>query len=114
MSRRDDHTSIGHMLSHAREAVDLLGKTSRERLEDDRTLQLALTRLIEIVGEAANRVSKTTQSRHTEIPWHKIIGMRNRLIHGYDVTDIDILWDTITNDLPPLIEKLNELTDQTI
>jgi uncharacterized protein with HEPN domain len=99
------------MLSHAREAVDLLGKTNRERLEDNRTLQLALTRLIEIVGEAANRVSKTTQDRHPEIPWHKIVGMRNRLIHGYDVTDIDILWDTITDDLPPLIEKLNELTD---
>ena len=111
MSRRDDHTSIGDMLSHAREAVDLLGKTNCEQLKDDRTLQLALTRLIEIVGEAANRVSKTTQGRHPEVPWHKIVGMRNRLIHGYDVTDIDILWDTITNDLPPLIEKLNELTD---
>ena len=111
MSRRDDHTSIGDMLSHAREAVDLLGKTNRKQLEDNRTLQLALTRLIEIVGEAANRVSKTTQGRHPEIPWHKITGMRNRLIHGYDVTDIDILWDTITSDLPPLVEKLNELTD---
>ena len=99
------------MLSHAREAVDLLGKTDREQLEDNRTLQLALTRLIEIVGEAANRVSETTQGRHPEIPWREIVGMRNRLIHGYDVTDIDILWDTITDDLPPLIEKLNELTD---
>ena len=111
MSRRDDHTGIGDMLSHAREAVDLLGKTNRKQLEDNRTLQLALTRLIEIVGEAANRVSKTTQGRHPEIPWHKIVGMRNRLIHGYDVTDIDILWDTITSELPLLIEKLNELTD---
>ncbi len=111
MSMRDDHTSIGDMLSHAREAVDLLGKTDREQLGDNRTLQLALTRLIEIVGEAANRVSETTQERRPEIPWHKIIGMRNRLIHGYDVTDIDILWDTITDDLPPLIEKLKELTD---
>lgn len=111
MSRRDDHTSVGDMLSHAREAVDLLGKTNREQLEDNRTLQLALTRLIEILGEAANRVSKTTRGRHPEIPWHKIVGMRNRLIHGYDVTDTDILWDTITDDLPPLIEKLNELTD---
>ena len=111
MSRRDDHTSVGDMLNHAREAVDLLGKTNREQLEDNRTLQLALTRLIEIVGEAANRVSKTPRGRHPEIPWHKIVGMRNRLIHGYDVTDTDILWDTITDDLPPLIEKLNELTD---
>ena len=86
MSRRDDNTSI-------REAVDLLGKTSREQLEDNRTLQLALTRLIEIVGEAANRVSKTTQGRHPEIPWHKIIGMCNRLIYGYDVTELPIVFN---------------------
>lgn len=90
MSRRDDHTSIGDMLSHAREAVDLLRKTNREQFEGNRTLQFALTRLIQIVGEAANRVSKTTQSRHLEIPWHKIIGMRNRLVHGYDATDTDM------------------------
>ena len=89
MSRRDDHTSIEDMLSHGGEAVDLLGKADSEQLEDNRTLQLALTRLIEIVGEAANRVSETTQGNHPEIPWHKIVGMRNRLIHGYDVTDID-------------------------
>ena len=111
MSRHDDRISIADMLSHAKEAVDLLGETSREQLEDNRTLQLALTRLVEIVGEAANRVSKTTQSNHPEIPWHKIVGMRNRLIHGYDVADTDILWDTITDDLPPLITKLNELTN---
>ena len=111
MSKRDDLTCITDMLSHAKEAVDLLGETSREQLEDNRTLQLALTRLVEIVGEAANRVSKTTQGGHPEIPWRKIVGMRNRLIHGYDITDTDILWDTITNDLPPLIAKLNELTN---
>ena len=90
MSRRDDHTSIGDMLNHARKAVDLLRKTNREQFEDNRTLQFALTRLIQIVGEAANRVSKTTQGRHPELPWHKIVGMRNRLIHGYDVTDTDM------------------------
>ena len=81
MSRLDDHTSIGDMLSHAREALDLLGKTDCGQLEDTRTLQLALTRLIEIEGEAANRVFETAQGRHPEIPWHKVIGMRNRLIH---------------------------------
>ncbi len=111
MSRRDDHTSIGDMLSHAREAVDLLGETGREQFEDNRTLQFALTRLIQIVGEAANRVSKATRGRHPELPWRKIVGMRNRLIHAYDLADTDILWNTITSELPPLIEKLNELTD---
>lgn len=78
----------------------------------NRVMQLALTQLVEIVGEAANRISQTTQQRHPEIPWVQIIGMRNRLIHGYDVIDLDVLWDTITDDLPPLITALEELTDQ--
>ena len=75
-------------------------------------MQLALTQLVEIVGEAANRISQTTQQRHPEIPRVQIIGMRNRLVHGYDVIDLDVLWDTITDDLPPLIAALEELTDQ--
>ena len=66
----------------------------------NRVLQLALTRLMEIVGEAANRVSQSTRQANPKIPWPRIIGMRNRLIHGYDVIDFDLLWDTVTNDLP--------------
>lgn len=68
MSRHDDRICIADMLSHAKEAVDLLRETSRKQLESNRTLQLALTRLVEIVGEAANRVSKTTQGDHPQIP----------------------------------------------
>jgi len=106
MSKYDDQVSLKDMLSHAREAVELLGGSSREELAGDRVLQLALTRLVEIIGEAANRVSSPTQARHPEMPWLQIIGMRNRLVHGYDVIDFDLLWDTITTDLPPLIEAL--------
>ena len=112
MSRRDNRVSIEDMLSHASEAVELLGEMSLEQLTGNRVMQLALTQLVEIVGEAANRISQTTQQRHPEILWVQIIGMRNRLIHGYDVIDLDVLWDTITDDLPPLIAALEELTDQ--
>jgi len=67
---------------------------------------LALTRLVEIVGEAANRVSQATQQASSHIPWPQITGMRNRLVHGYDVIDFDLLWDTVTHDVPPLITAL--------
>jgi uncharacterized protein with HEPN domain len=87
----------------------LLGGSIREELAANRVLQLALTQLVEIIGEAANRMSQPTQSRHPEIPWLQIIGMRNRLVHGYDVIDFDLLWDTITTDLPPLIDALQEI-----
>jgi uncharacterized protein with HEPN domain len=61
------------------------------------------------MGEAANRIPEEYQVEHTEIPWFQIIGARNRLIHGYDNIDSDILWNIINNDLPPLISKLDNL-----
>ena len=113
MSRHDDKTSLKDMLSHAREAVELIGKTGREELERDRVMQLALTRLMEIVGEAANRVSQEIRQKTPEIHWPQIVGMRNRLIHGYDVIDCDLLLDTVTNDLPPLITALKTVIEET-
>ncbi|MCD6364995.1 MAG: DUF86 domain-containing protein [Planctomycetes bacterium] len=100
------------MLSHSREAVELLGDSPREELGRNRVVQLALTRLVEIVGEAANRISEATRQKNREIPWPQIIGMRNRLVHGYDVVDFDLLWDTVTGDLPPLIAALQRILEE--
>ena len=111
MTLRDDQVSIGDMLNHSREAVELLGGLSREELGGNRVVQLALTRLVEVVGEAANRVSETTQRQNLRIPWAKIVGMRNRLAHGYDVIDYGLLWDTVIGDLPPLIEALQRIVE---
>lgn len=109
MNRHDDRISLADMLIYATKAVVMIGETSPDELERNEMQQLALRKLVEIVGEAANRVSPTTQQRHPEIPWPQIIGMRNRLIHGYDVVNLNILWDTITNELPLLIEQLQAI-----
>jgi uncharacterized protein with HEPN domain len=74
-------------------------------------LELALTRLVEIIGEAATRVGSEIKSSHPHVPWREIIGMRNRLAHGYDTVDLKVLWDTITEDLPPLITDLEKIMD---
>lgn len=111
-SKHDDQVSLKDMLSHAREAVELLGDTSRQEFESERVIQLALTRLVEIVGEAANRVSAARKQNHPEIPWPQIVGMRNRLVHGYDVIDWDLLWYTVRTDLPPLIAALQSIVEQ--
>ena len=87
MSKHDEMVSLKDMLRHAREAKELLGNKDRKDLGNDRVLQLALTRLMEIIGEAANRISQETHEKYPDIPWPNIIGMRNRLIHGYDVID---------------------------
>jgi len=106
MSRRDRLTALRHMLDHAREAVALVQSKTRQDLNADRLLNLALVRLLEIVGEAAGRVPQEVCARHTKVPWPQIISLRNRLIHGYDSVDFDILWQIITTDLPPLIASL--------
>ena len=101
MSKRNDRMSLLDMLNHAEEAVALLDEASLDDLEEDRVMELALRKLVEIVGEAANRASPATQQHYPEIPWPEIVGMRNRLIHGYDDISLDRLWDTINNELPP-------------
>jgi uncharacterized protein with HEPN domain len=106
MSRRDDRAALAHMLSHAAEAVEMSSGHTREDLDRDRKLNLSLVRLLEIIGEAANRISPETRQRYPSVPWPAIVGMRNRLIHGYDEVDFDILWDVIQQDLPPLIAEL--------
>jgi uncharacterized protein with HEPN domain len=94
------------MLDHAREAVKMAEGETRASLKDDRKLELALVRLIEIIGEAAAKVSADGRAKYSDLPWPQIIAMRNRLIHGYDAVDLNVLWDTIENDLPVLISKL--------
>lgn len=109
MSRRDDRVPLRHMLQHASEAVELASTRNRDDLEEERLVELSLVRLVEIVGEAASRVTSETREAHPEIPWREIVGMRNRLIHGYDVVDHDVLWQTIREDLPPLIRQLEKV-----
>lgn len=94
------------MLDHAKEAVDLIAGKNKEELRHDRVLELALIRLVEIAGEASAKVSSGTQAKYPSIPWQQVTGMRNRLMHGYDSVDLDILWDTIEVDLPPLMGNL--------
>lgn len=108
MSRHEDEVRLGHMLDHAQEAVALCHHRTRSDLDSDRMFNLALVRLVEIIGEAANKVSEAGQLRRPEFAWRQIIGMRNRIIHGYDKVDFDLLWDTVQADLPPLIKELKK------
>jgi uncharacterized protein with HEPN domain len=110
MTQHDDSVSLWQMLDHSREAIAMAEGRSRADLNSDRMLCLALTRLVEIIGEAANRVSSDFQGQHPHIPWGQIIGLRNRLVHGYDSINLDVLWQIIAEDLPSLIEQLEAIT----
>jgi uncharacterized protein with HEPN domain len=108
MSQRDDAVPMRHMLDHAREACAMVASRERTDIHSDRMLQLALTRLVEVVGEAATRVSGEAHARFSNVPWREAIATRHRITHGYDVVDYDILWDTVQEDFPPLIAALEE------
>jgi len=112
MSKHDDAISMQHMLDYARKAVAMAHGRERADLESDYMFQLALTHLVEIIGEAASRVSMPTRERYGQIPWPDIVGTRNRLIHGYDLVDLDLLWDTVAMDLPPLITELEGILEE--
>lgn len=109
MTRHDDTVALRHMRDHVAEAITLSKGRSRADLDRDRVLALALIKLVEIVGEAASRVSPSNQCRIVEIPWPQIIGTRNRLVHGYDAVDLDILWRIITDELPELLQRLDSV-----
>lgn len=112
MTQRDPNIPLRQMLDYAREAQSLSAGKERADLDRERVLDLALTRLLEIIGEAANRVPFDAQAQYPAIPWAQIIGLRNRLVHGYDAVDLDILWQIIRRDLPPLIAALEEIVQE--
>jgi uncharacterized protein with HEPN domain len=109
MTQHDDTVRLRHMLDHALEAIAMAQGRQQGDLDTDRMLQLALVRLVEIVGEAATRVSAEGQQRWPGIPWQAASGMRNRLIHGYDKVDLNVLWDTVRDDLPALVVQLRDV-----
>ena len=107
MSRHDPSVSLRHMRDHALELVALLHGRSRGDLDSDRMLALAVVRLLEIIGEAATRVPVEERARRPEIPWSSIVGLRNRLIHGYDDVDHAIIWAIVSTDLAALVSWLS-------
>jgi uncharacterized protein with HEPN domain len=113
MPRHETDVRLRHMLDAAREAAQMAQGKTRADLDTDRPLNLSLVRLLEIVGEAAGRVPADERAKYSGIPWVQIVGLRNRLIHGYDNVDYDILWEIVTKDLPPLIAELEKIVSST-
>jgi uncharacterized protein with HEPN domain len=108
----DDRWRIGHMIEAAEQALRFVVGRSRADLDTDAMLRLALTRAVEVVGEAASQVSDAGRVELPDVPWHRIVGMRNRLVHAYFDVNRDILWDTVELALPPLIGQLKAVRIQ--
>ena len=107
--QKDDLVYLGHMLDLAINATHKVRGIGRADYDEDDNLRLALTHLVQTIGEAARRVSAPCQESHQEIPWAAIIGMRHKVVHDYLHVDFDIVWDVVTADLPPLIAALEKI-----
>ena len=104
--RDDDRIRLKHMIDAAETVAQFIAGRQRADLDRDRMLLFAVVRAIEVLGEAAGRMSPETQSHIPSIPWSLIVGMRNRLIHGYFDIDTEIVWKTATVELPHVLQEL--------
>ena len=100
------------MLDAAHDAVCFAEGCSREDLDSVRLLVLAVVKCIEIIGEAASRVSPEGQAEAPELPWRDMIDMRHRLVHAYYDVNLDVVWSTLREDLPPLIAALENVIER--
>lgn len=107
MSR--DETYLVDIIESAKIAVNYVFDKDWDEFYNDMQVQDAVIRRIEIIGEAARRVSQEGREKYPQIPWREMTSMRNLVIHQYDIVDVKQVWDTVQNKLPPLIEELSKL-----
>jgi uncharacterized protein with HEPN domain len=100
---------LRHMLDAAHKAIQFAEGESRETLDHDEKLQFAIVRALEIIGEAAGHVTNDFRQAHPQIEWVLMVGMRHRIVHAYFEVDLNIVWDTVMYNLPPLIAELEKL-----
>jgi uncharacterized protein with HEPN domain len=105
----EDDILLRNMLVFSRRAVNAVVEKDRSDLDSDVVLAAALERFIDVVGEAASRVSASTQKGTPDIPWPTIIGMRDGLVHGHAAVDQDKVWEVVSGDLPEMIDTLEGL-----
>ena len=99
---KDDSIYIDHIINSINRILDYISGKDRESFEADLLTQDAVVRQLEIIGEATKRVSKEFRSKHPEIPWSDMAGMRDVLIHDYIDVDFDVVWKTASEDIQNL------------
>jgi uncharacterized protein with HEPN domain len=106
MPKKTDAVYLEDILTYARRAQDRIRGLSRDEFEATVAHQETVAYNIMVVGEAASKLSDETRAKYPTLPWHEIRGMRNQIIHGYAETELDTLWETVTEDIPVLIATL--------
>jgi len=107
--QQSDTIRIKHMIDAAEEAISFAEGKERKDLDGERMLVLSAIKEIEMIGEAAAKISAEVREKNSQISWNDIVGMRNHLVHGYFDVDLDMLWNTIEHNLPVLVMNLKKI-----
>lgn len=105
MTLRDDSITMRQMLDNAQRAIKHTTNKSVDDVFEDELLGLALVRLVEVIGEAANRVAPETRAKYPQVPWRQAIDTRNRVIHAYDTVDLRVIYEIVRDNLPLLCRR---------
>jgi uncharacterized protein with HEPN domain len=105
----DDADRLRYMRDAARSALRFVAGRERENLAEDEMLLFSVIRALEIIGEAASKITEPTKRKYPRVPWRQVIGMRNWLSHAYFQVEPDLVWETVTEELPVLLEELGEV-----
>jgi uncharacterized protein with HEPN domain len=108
----EDRVRLTHMIEAAEKAMRFAAGRERSDLETDEMLSLAMTRAVEIIGEAASRISEAGRADNPEIPWRVIVAMRNRLVHAYFDINRDVLWRTVAEEIPAILPVFRAALDR--
>ena len=112
MAPPDDLTRLRHIIESARKAVRFSSGRQMSDFEKDELLNLALVQLLEIIGEAASGISEGMREKYPDVAWREMSATRNRLIHAYFEINYDVVWNTVTQELPPLIIQLEKILEK--
>ncbi|MDV3002461.1 MAG: hypothetical protein N5P05_004116 (plasmid) [Chroococcopsis gigantea SAG 12.99] len=111
MSKRLGEDYLKDILEATEAAIEFLADTDFETFQQDKKTIYAVTRAIQIIGEAVKKVPNEIKVQHTEVPWKDIAGMRDKITHQYFAVRLDIVWATVKQDLPTLKRLIINVID---
>ncbi len=104
-----DRVRVLHKIDAAEEAISFIANVSETEFTRNKMATQTVIKEIEIIGETAAKISTETKNYYNNIPWQDILGMRNRLVHGYFDTDVKLVWNTVKHNLPSLISSMQKI-----
>ena len=107
--KENDRIRIHHIIDAAQEELSFVRNVDQENFSNNRMMILSVIKEIEIIGEAVSKISDEIKLMYSDVPWEDIVGMRNRLIHGYFDVDVKLVWNTTKIDPPPLVSSLEAI-----